>query len=165
MPPTNLSPTVPPKEETRSVVIEPPRPPQPRRKQYVTLHGGEYDKHKAGQFELVWLTEEVARSAISARQIIPLDVAIREGVYPPKIATSKNKVTEAVTKVAEEITGLDLDKSETVITEVESSPTAKKSFLGNKLRTAVQAKKTEPATTNAKIDPQKLAAIKAGGNN
>lgn len=164
MPPANLSPTVPPKEETRNVVIEPEKPAQPRKKQYVTLHGGEYDKQKASQFEVVWLTEDTALSLISARMIVPLDVAIREGTYPPKVSTAKSKVSEVVTQVAEEVTGLDLDQSEAKVTEVTPSTTAKKSFLGNTLRQAVQTKKAQPEPAKAKIDPNKLAAIKAGGN-
>jgi hypothetical protein len=141
--------------ETREVVIEPNKPMPPRLKQYVTLVSTSINKksHKMG--EPIRLTEADAVPYLAAKQITPLEVAIREGTYPRSKETLTEKVVEAVT--GEEIPN----------TAAEASATpGKKSFLGNTLRDAIQKKKNESNLTSTpptKIDANKLAAIQTGG--
>lgn len=144
------SPTVPPKDETRHVVLEPLKPSQTRLKQYVTLSTLEINKTKYGSFQSVSLTEDGALPYLSAHRILPLDVALREGIYPPTTEKTTHKTTEKIKAVIEDVTGLD------VTPETPPTETPKKSFLGNSLRDTIQ-------THKAKIDATKLAAIRSGG--
>jgi hypothetical protein len=154
--PTNN--TTNPTSDERHVVIESPGPVQPRLKQYVAIQNFEVDKKTiAKQNEVVMVTQDTAIPFVSANMLIPLDVAIRQGIYPPakKPTTVSEKVVKEVQEVVEKVTGIK-PASETDT----SAATESKSFLGNKLRDAIQAKKVE----SAKIDANKLAAIKAGGS-
>jgi len=115
------------------------------------------NKTSTKQYEVVMVTQDNAIPFVSANMLMPLDVAIRQGVFPPakKPVTVAEKVTHEVQAVVEKVTGLK------TASPADASATAEsKSFLGNKLRDVIQAKKVE----NAKIDADKLAAIKAGGN-
>jgi hypothetical protein len=146
-PPNN---TTNPPPEDRHVVIEPPPPVQPRLKQYVPLQNFVIDsKTHAKALTLIMLTPNVALPFLSSNMLIPLDVAIRQGIYPPKKESPPEKTVEKIKKVVEEAMGIE-----------ETSPsTDPKSILDNSLRDQVIAKKHQ----TAKIDPAKLAAIKAGG--
>jgi hypothetical protein len=147
MPP--LNPTDP-KDEVRHVVFEPEKPAQTRAKQYITLQNVTIDKTSFGVHQQVYLTNEDATALLASRLITPIDVALREGIYPPRTATVHEKTVDKIAHVVKEVVG---------IPEAEPEAEAPKVILGNKLRDAVQAKKIEAA----KLDAAKLAAIRAGG--
>jgi hypothetical protein len=137
-------------DDVPQVVIEPPKPNQPREKQYFVLQPFELGKLKAKTNTIVLLTEAKAIPYISARFLIPLEVALRE-----KRAT---QFTESkIEKIVETLTG-----EEIITSPAPSVASTGKSFLGNKLRDAIQAKKPD-TPPKSKIDLDKLAAIKSGG--
>lgn len=137
-------------DDVPQVVIEPPKPDQPREKQYFVLQPFELGKLKAKANTIVLLTEAKAIPYISARFLIPLEVALRE-----KRATqfTESKIEKNVDTVTE---------AKAVQNTTDTPTLSGKSFLGNKLRDAIQAKKQEVAP-KSKIDQDKLAAIKSGG--
>ncbi|OGV96942.1 hypothetical protein A2W24_02340 [Microgenomates group bacterium RBG_16_45_19] len=143
-------------DDTREVVIEPKKPPQVRLKQYVTVKAFTYKKHDYQSGDLVLLTEADATAFLSGRFLIPLEVALNQGIYPIAPESPLEKVVQAVT--GEDIPDTPAEAA------ILSSSGGKKSFLGNRLRSAVQKKKKAVAATPiTKIDLDKLAAIQSGG--
>ena len=169
-PPPNPT-TNPAPDSTRHVVIEPPKPSQTRLKQYIAVKYLKIDKqHSAKAHELVWLTEETALPFVSSHLLVPIDVAIREGLYPPIVESAPEKVADKIKQAVKEVMGTPETTASSELPAETNPPTeppaGTKSLLGNKLRDAVQVKKSESqkATSEvAKIDAAKLAAIKAGG--
>lgn len=142
--------------DTREVVIEPTKPPQPRPKQYIAVTPLTYEKKSYKPGDQILIPESDAFPLLAARQITPLEVALREGIYP----RSQENLTE---KVVETVTGQEIPDTKAEAQVAAAAP--KKSFLGNALRDAIQKKKAEtnPGLAPTKIDSAKLAAIKAGG--
>jgi hypothetical protein len=136
-------------DDVLQVVIEPPKPKQMRPKQFVVLKSFDAGKINAKKGTVIRLTQQDAIPYVSARFLLPLDVAIREKIYP----TSQPGKEGVVEKVVQKVTGIDIPDADP------QADDPKKNFLGNRLREAIQAKKTE----NSKIDAAKLAAIRAGG--
>lgn len=150
--------------DERHVVLEDQQTPQPRLKQYILLkempHSKKLKRHKI--HDLVRLTNDEALPLVSAGIVVPIDTAIKLGVYPPKKESLVDKLKEA-TKTAEEKPLVEELKAETSDTK-----TTEKSFLQNKLREAILKKKTESKSEtgsleSAQISAAKLEAIKSGG--
>jgi hypothetical protein len=152
MPPIN--PTDP-KDEIRHVVFEPQKPVSTRLKQYITIVPFEHDGKKYPPGVQVLLTEEVALPYLAGRFVTPMDVALRDGIYPERTHVAAEKVVDKIKHAVEEVVGIESSETPEPEKPVEDS----KTLLGNKLRDMVQAQKAE----TAKIDAAKLAAIKAGG--
>ena len=152
-PPPNPT-TNPAPDNTRHVVIEPVKPAPPLLKQYFSLHNLKIDaKTSVKTFQQIQLTEAIALPFVSAHLMLPLDVAIREGLYPPRTESAPVQIAEKVKHTLKEI--INLPDEDTSPPKLTTTP-----ILGNKLREEVQLKKVQ----TAKLDPTKLAAIKAGGH-
>lgn len=147
------------------VVIEEKKLIQPRLKQYVPLRTISVDDNpKWKKNTIVYLTNDEAQPYVSAGILLPLAVAIRQGVYTSQRETVVHMIKKAVVGVAETET-----KSEAAnAVKKDGEATGGKKLIENKLREAVQAKKAEVAKETEedkpKISAEKLAAIQAGGN-
>lgn len=147
---------------SRVVVMENDKPPQPRLKQYVLVVDEFNVKgHKsAKKNSVIRMTSEDALPYVSANMLIPLDIAIKENKFPPKKDTLVEKLKTATQDSKERELAQTLNQSTT------SKENEKKSFLGNKLREAIQQRKQETDKTQTYptvLPADKLAAIRSGG--
>jgi hypothetical protein len=142
----------------RRVVIEPPKPPITTLKQYVALidfHDGDI-KAKKGQ--MVWIPANEATVLTAQNFVVPLNAAIRQGIYPPKDESFVGRFKTIAQKADERPVKETLQESTQALQE------ASKKLLGNQLRDVVQGRsEAEDEEAKAKLTADKLAAIKAGG--
>jgi hypothetical protein len=149
-------------DNQRVVVMEGSRRPQPRLKQYVVLVENSNIKglKKAKKHTVIRMTSEEAIPYVSAHILTPLDIAIKEGVYPPKKDTLVEKLKTATQESKDRPVAQNLQQT------TSTKEDEKKSFLGNKLREAIQQRKeetTESQSTPTVLPADKLAAIQSGG--
>jgi hypothetical protein len=140
--------------EPRSVTIEPQKPPQTKAKVFVALVSGKFDKVELNEGETLRLMPEVALPLLESRRLVPLSIAINLGIYPPKKTTLAGKLKAAVSTVVG-----DTEPAESTTIKTQAP---EKSFLANKLREAIQAKKAKTPKPKG-LTAEKLAAIRAGG--
>jgi len=126
---------------------------QSRPKQYVALQSVDLPKHpRWHKGQMVRLTESEALPLVEARILTPLNTAIVKGLYPTEKESVVERLKDAV--IGEDEPEILQEKTTEAETE-NPQPEGGKSFFGNRLRDAVQSKKS--------LSAEKLAAIQSGG--
>jgi hypothetical protein len=144
----------------------------PKLKQYVPVQDlkPKNVKETWKKGELIHIDPSEHRPYVAARLVLPLDTALREGIYNPSVSkTVGSKIKDVVIGKPEKdeaVTATETDSSKA--SEKDPEDTGSKKLLENKLRDAVQTKKAQNEEAalesgDKKIDQDKLAAIKSGG--